>query len=415
MATATIANVAPIVKELYPQSAIDSLVYKKSPLLGRVKKTTDAKGSPIRLSLAYAPTEGLSADFSVAQNRKGVSSYAAFSLTTVDEYGLFSVPTKEVRAVRDKGALVNLLKDQGDKTFAGMGERMSAALYRNHGGAKGVIESGQDTDTLTIVNKSDMVNFNKGQWIASSANDGTSGTVSTNEVQITALDRQARTITAAAAWHADFDDGDYLFGEGDFGAKLSGLESWVPSSAPSATTFFGLDRTSDATRLGGLRYAADAAFDQTIEGTLINAAADVSVEGGSPTDAFCNPRDFAQLVREIGDKTSYEWMNAKGSDGSAMPKIGYRALKLTGQDGDMTIYADRWCPFGVMWMLQLDTWELFSYGALPGWLDDDGKGQMLREGSADAMEGRIGCYWQLGCKAPGWNMRIDLTEVQQAA
>lgn len=415
MATATIANVAPIVKELYPQSAIESLVYKSSALMGRVKKNTDAKGSPIRLALAYSPTEGLSADFSVAQARKGVSSYAAFSLTTVNEYGLFSVPTKEVRAVRDKGALVNLLKDQGDKTFKGMGERMSQALYRNHGGAKGIIESGADTDTLTITNKSDMVNFNVGQWLASSNTDGTSGSVSANEVQVTALDRQARTLTAAAAWHADFDDGDYLFAEGDFGAKLSGLESWVPATAPDSTAFFGQDRSLDATRLGGLRYTADAAFDQTIEGTLINAAADVSVEGGMPTDVFMNPRDFAQLVREIGDKTTYEWTNARDTSGSAMPKIGYRALVLTGQDGDLKIYADRWCPYGVVWMLQLDTWELFSYGAMPGWLDDDGKGQMLREGSADAMEGRIGAYWQLGCKAPGWNMRIDIDEVQQAA
>ena len=52
--------------------------------------------------------------------------------------------------------------------------------------------------------------------------------------------------------------------------KLSGLGAWLPSSAPGSTdSFFGVNRSSDATRLGGIRFDGSSL---PLEEALIGAA-----------------------------------------------------------------------------------------------------------------------------------------------
>ena len=49
-------------------------------------------------------------------------------------------------------------------------------------------------------------------------------------------------VSAAAA-------SDYICQSGDLNAKIKGLAAWLPSTAPSATAFFGVDTAGQGTRI----------------------------------------------------------------------------------------------------------------------------------------------------------------------
>lgn len=87
--------------------------------------------------------------------------------------------------------------------------------------------------------------------------------------------------------------------------------------------------------------------------------------------------------------------------------VGFRGIVVNGPRGPIKVIPDQNCPSGRAFMLQLDTWKLYSLGKAPKILDADGM-KMLRESSADAVELRVGFYAQLGCRAPGWSANIKL-------
>jgi len=57
--------------------------------------------------------------------------------------------------------------------------------------------------------------------------------------------------------------------------------------------------------------------------------------------------------------------------------------------------------------VQLSTWRLYSLGKAVRVIDTDGL-QMLRQASADGVEVRYGSYSNLGCRAPGYNINVNL-------
>ena len=76
-------------------------------------------------------------------------------------------------------------------------------------------------------------------------------------ITITGVDRDLGVLTfASTAAITGLTNADSIFANGDYTAandklKCSGLLDWIPSTTPSATTFFGVDRSTDPTRLAG--------------------------------------------------------------------------------------------------------------------------------------------------------------------
>ena len=113
-----------------------------------------------------------------------------------------------------------------------------------------------------------------------------------------------------------------------------------------------------------------------------------------------NYNNFADLEKALGSKVSYVEKNIK-------PEIGFRGILIHGPRGPINVIPDQNCPNGVAYMIQLDVWKLYSLGKAPRILSGDGLKQ-LRVYNSDAVEVRVGYYAQLGCRAPGWNVRIGL-------
>jgi hypothetical protein len=193
---------------------------------------------------------------------------------------------------------------------------------------------------------------------------------------------------------------DYIFVQGDYDAKIKGLRAWLPDAAPTSTPFFSVDRTSDASRLAGIRVDGS---NLPIEEALVKAANRVAREGGRPDHVFMSFDKFNDLVNSLGSKVQYVQEQVKAGTGY----VGFQTIMIHGPRGAIKVIPDQNCPSDRAFMLQMDVWKLYSLGKCPRILDTDGL-KMLRESSADAVEIRVGYYAQLGCRAPGYNANIQL-------
>jgi hypothetical protein len=281
--------------------------------------------------------------------------------------------------------------------FKGATRSLATSLFRNGTGSIGVISSGSTvaSPTITLSDLNTVTNFEVGMTLQVSATDGAA--VRTGSVVLTGVDRNAGTLTASGNWSAGISavqTGDYISVAGDLNSKIKGFDAWVPMpSVLTSASFFGVDRTADATRLGGI------SLDKTgvpIEEALVDLAARIAREGGSPDVCFLDFSNYANLEKALGSKVQY--VNLKATDAD----VGFAGMQIMGAKGPIKVVPDQNMFSDRAYIMQWDTWCLYSLGMAPKILQSDGL-EFLRVSSADAVEVRVGYYAQLGCVAPGWN------------
>jgi hypothetical protein len=190
---------------------------------------------------------------------------------------------------------------------------------------------------------------------------------------VSAVDRDAGTVTMdvdvtalSTAWAA----ADELFREG-------------------ATAFFGVDRSVDTQRLGGVRYSGSGV---PLHEALVNGQTAISKWGGRPTHVFIAFDRMRELINLLGSKVEYT--EHKVAD------IGFEGIVVRGPRGKMTVFADINCPPNHAYLLTLSDWKLKSLNAAPHILKYKGSGY-LHEATADGIEIRVGLYGNVMTKAPG--------------
>jgi len=409
MADLDITAFTPVLKTVFPNGEYPKdVVYKGSPLLGILPKDPKAAGlgELIKVPLRYGLPQGRSATAGTvlgASSGQSASKYKAFQITTVNDYAAARITGDVIdRSKSNPGAFIQGAKSEIDGAMRQLKRSAVHALYHNGGGAIGQISTGSTVASLvlTLAETADIVWFEVGQFIQAATTDGTSGSLKTGSAQITAIDRNAGTITTSGAnWStqiAGLATSDYLFVSGDFGLKMSGLDAWIPTTAPGATLFFGVDRTADLQRLSGVRASASLA-GTPIEEALLTAVELVSRQGGMPDTIVMHTQDFKNLQNSLGTRARYVLTPSFDA-----PTVGFRAIEIILGDVECRIYADRDCPRGRMYVLQLDTWMLYSLGGIPKMLNNDGL-DMLRVVTADSVEFQGVYRAQLACNAPGFN------------
>ena len=385
---------AAALKQHYTTDRIENMVYKDNPFLAMVAKYEDFGGENLKLPIKYGIPQGRSATFQDAQNNKTNTQLKAFLLTRVSDYSLASIQNETIEASKgNANAFMEAATVEIDGAIESATRSLAIALYGDGSGQIGVVGSLATTtasnDTVTLATIDDITNFEVGMQL-------NFGTATTNK-EIDTINRDTGVILLKAASGATATEA--IFVDGDKDAKVSGLGAWLPSSAPASTdSFFGVNRSSDATRLGGIRFDGSSL---PLEEALIGAASRVAREGGKPDVCFMNYSNFADLEKALGSKVSYV-------DVKASPEIGFRGILIHGPRGPIKVIPDQNCPKNVAFMLQMDVWKLYSLGKAPKILDSDGL-KFLRDSSADSVEVRVGYYAQLGCRGPGYNVRVALS------
>lgn len=408
MATLDLTEFEPLLKRLYPGNTHLDLAYENHVALGLLNKDNNFQGEAVKIPVATTRPQNRSATFAKAKGSGGggkTSQQQFFLITTEDNYNFGFVDNKTIQVSKsNKGAIVDALQYETDMAIKALGRNLNIDIFGNGSGLIGQRAS-ISTNTITLVNVQDVVKFEIGMTLVASPNaDGSSPRSGTAEV--TAVDRDSGLVTVDnAAAIISFADNDYLFIDGDIGLKLKGFDAWLPATAPTATPFFNVDRSVDPTRLGGVRYDGT---NLTHREALIKCAARVHREGGMPDYVLMNTDDYAELSAELDSDIVYDKAVAQYYKvDKERASIAYEAIVLNTPHGKMKIMADRDCPVGVAYMLQMDTWTLHSVGDVVSIFNTDGL-PFLRASDFDGIEIRVHSYSQLACDAPGKNARLTL-------
>jgi hypothetical protein len=403
----------PVLKEHYTMERVRDMTYRSNPFLGLVPKYENFGGKVLPVPIMYGNPQGRSKTFSNAQARAQATSslFKEFSLTRAKDYSLATIDNETLEATKgDPNAFMDAATTEIDGAINSLKRSLGSNVFRDTSAAIGQVnaEPSENASTFDIVIKSagDISNFEVGQMIViySAKSGGTLRTSdgSDDEWEIAGVNRASSspTITLTGTYDASgtIAADDYLFVEGDRGLGVAGLEDWIPASAPSATAFFGVDRTVDVTRLAGHRLDGSSA---PLEEVLAEADAIVAGNGGFAIDHFfLSHTAYKNLKNSLGSKVQYV-------DLEATPRVSFRGVMVDGVNGPIKCVPDINCPDNRIFGVQLDTWKFYSLGPMVRLISPDGL-QMLRQASDDGAEVRYGFYGNLGCRGPGASINIQI-------
>jgi hypothetical protein len=407
------ANAA--LKELYDDQKIQNLVYKNNPFLAMVPKMEEFGGKYMPIPLIINTSQGRSATFSNAQGNQTAATVESFALTRASNYSIAQIDNQTLLASKtDKMAFINGATVVIDGAIRALTNSLATQLFRSGSGTIGQVSAAginASTGVITLTNSSDVVNFEVNMTL-NGANTETSAPYAA-PLYVVAVNRSAGTITVntsmggttfpivvPSGWGA----GSYLFVQGDrtlagAGLALKGLSGWIPTTAPTTgDNWFGVDRSVDPTRLAGVRFDGS---QESIEEAVIDASLLVAREGGTPDVCIMNFASYAALEKSLGAKAQYI-----SFDGPA--KLYYPGILINGAAGQIRVFPDRSCTAKTAYLLQMDTWKLYSLGPAPHIAKYADGLEMLRVFNSDAAELRVVSYANLACNAPGFNAVVQL-------
>jgi hypothetical protein len=403
--TLDLTSFASALKTLYPDKKLNNMVYRNNPLLAMMSKNEKFFGENQKEPLIYGNPQARSATIAnaITQTSAANSKLKAFLLTRAKDYATAQIDNETLKASEsDMGAFLRAATLEIDGAINSAARSLAIAMYRTGSGSIGqVANTSYATTVLTLSETDDVTNFEVGQTLVTSATDG-GGSVRTGTLVIVGVNRSIGTVTMSANLSTGISaiaTDDYIFCQGDYDLKVKGVQAWIPYGGPSATSFFGVDRTADTTRLAGIYQSG---VGKPVEEALIDLMVLIGREGGAPDHVFVNFTDYGNIEKALGSKVQY--VNVNSPD---MPEIGFQGIRIQGPRGSATVIPDQNCPAKYAFALQMDTWTLHSLGRAPQLFDTDGL-NMLRNATTDSLDVRVYYYAQVGCRAPGWNGVVKL-------
>lgn len=402
-------SLAAILKEVFPAGLPNEFLYKRSPLLALFKKDTESLMSEdVKIPTSWGHPQGVGANFTSARANLTGQRNSAFKITHTNQYGFATLTGDSIdRSKTNKGSFIRALQSEIEKTKYTLGLSQARHLMGNGSGVIGQISttSNVGTPTITLADPTTVRYFEPGTRVVAAVSDAASGGALRSAgaaVTILSVDRGAGTLTVTGNWSAAIAAiaaGDFLFREGDWQAVMSGVEAWIPRTAPAATAFFTVDRTIDS-RLGGVRGTFS---DRNIIEGVQDAIELTSREGSACDFGALNSRTWLALSKALQSDGSLRMGEMRSPDAD----VGFKSITVTGPNGECEIISDPNVPAGRFIVGQLDTWTIHSMGDLIRVLDTDGN-VVLRQGTADGVEIQLVSRAQLACEAPGWNGNFDV-------
>jgi hypothetical protein len=406
MAALDLTSFDAALKQHYTADRVQMAVYKDFPLLAMLAKMEKFGGKNLPIPITYGTPQGRSASFAKAKAGKKPGKYTDFVLTRDHDYALYDLDNETMLAsMGNENAFMQAATVEVDGAILSIKNSLAGAVFRDGLGWIGQVNAEPSTNAstflVTLKSADDVVNFEVGQTLviysASTGGSKRTSDGSDDEWEIAAINRDTGvlTLTGTYSGSGDIAANDYIFVDGDEDSKVKGLAAWLPYTAPSSSLFFGVDRSVDTVRLAGVRMDCSAVSQ---EEAAINLVTRINREGGNPDAYFLNHDNYRKLELELGSKVQYQ--KVKVPFGKA--EISFEGIRLSGPKSSVTVLPDPKCPVEYGYMLQMNTWKLYSLGKAPMMLDQDGN-KWLRNSDSDSIEGRIGYYAQLGCNAPGFN------------
>jgi hypothetical protein len=414
-------NAAPLLKRYYDDRRVYSMAFKNRPAYAWIPKKTGVVGeaSGYNVPVTIDDIAGESGDFSSAVTARSGDKHEVWQLGRIKRYATATLDWETVRAMKnDTGAFMRAVTPRINSGINQLANSVSIGLFGDADadghGWRGTYAS-DASEVITLQNPGDARKFGIGRKVVavdstdSSGAAGTAGTVTAVDIAAGTITMTAGDVAAMEAHITAFAAGDFLYLLGDTVATnprvLDGFNVWGPDPATITVSnpFRNVDRAVFKSKL--LMLHADVALQSTKgDGSFVRgireACATLQANEGSPDVLFVHPDRWAQIESDLASQSRYEMM--MGSDG----RTGFDSIVINAGGGKVNIVADPWCGANKGYLLQQNTWEMFSIDRFPDFVSDDGN-RLHRLENADQVEFRLGGYFNVACRAPGHNMVIN--------
>lgn len=346
----------------------DAEYQKNRPTLGMVPRDTERlkQGDGFYETLKIANGFSGSPDWVEGNSNFNVSSKVRWAVT--DPYAQYGRIDFDVLALKRNplGTLLDIKGSEGDGVRDEMLNTCEFELWNDGSGSRGRVSgapSGTATMIVQLANESDVYNFPYGAVVYGSTTATGAGTDKTNRYRVSDIDPIGGTVTLTRTVDntSPIADADYLFVVGSKDAYMPGIQTFIPSAAPS-DTLYGVTRTANPA-LSGWRLPFRASISETIQagfakmGRWVNRAAGKFVVILSTTDWL---------------RLSMEREGRVFEDPSAEAKWGLTGLTVRTPFGPITCVAIPQLGDGRGYIIDWSSWKLYTLGNLPHVIDEDG-------------------------------------------
>jgi hypothetical protein len=371
-------------------------------------KKEDFVGDDYVIPIQTENPQGVGTSISAAQGSEAQGTYVRFLLTRVEYFGVARIKGQALRTatLKSDGALVDLWTNEMDGITKTMLKMLEIQFFGTGNGVLGTISTGVTGATVTLTVAEDINNFDVGMSLNAVSDTTLSPTLRTGTALVTGIDRNAGTITIAANWNATITgitNGDSLVRKSDAAVAgtavvPTGLRQWLVGGT-SPGTLKGLNRNTDPVRL------ASQVFDATgllMENAIVDLESLITIQGqDNNTAMFVNPRDVRQMKKSLGGKVTYPKIKME----SSVAGVSFKGIEFDGDYGSIPMVPSPFCPKTNAFMLDRETFSMYSAGPAPMPLDFD-KSEFLRVATDDAYECRVGLYGDYGNNSPVHSARM---------
>lgn len=410
-----------MLKDYYTEQQVIRMTLQKRPLLGLLPKKR-AGGRRYPQPVQFGHPGGGSPVFATASANQTNSLYDDFQITRSKYYQLVTLENETYFSTEGDLDAFEPAFNEFDKGFEAAADVINRRLYRDATGTVGQILDGSSISgaTITLADPADAFNIWAGDILQFSETPGSALRDTGDTLTVVSVDRETGIITTdgtnVGTDITGLTDTDVIYIEGYRNACPAGLASWLPSGAGRDTalgdSFFGVDRSAEPVLLGGVYYDGTGG---DLNDTFLKLIGKVGKYGGDPDLVLLNPEQVTNLQRLwLAKNRTFQDLkvsvSARMRDGTELILSNlYSGMQIQVGDHMVKVIGDRACPSTKMYALTTSTWRIWHTFDLPGFIMNKEGGRILRDSdSADAMECRIGAYYNMGCRAPGHNGVSDI-------
>jgi hypothetical protein len=374
-------NVLAILKEYYGVQDVEALVFRNSPILGKIRKER-VGGKYIPLPMAVYGSGAVTSDYTQV-TAQAANSYTGISMQVTPGrlFASFVLDPEEFLASQgDRAAFISVFAIRAMLAMDDLRKTLATCFYRS-----GFLEMGPvlavDSSRLYIdVDPSTAMAISPQSQILFAASTSSAyrdaNAVIVSSIQTVQSSGNVR-ITFTSAFVATVAAADQVMLKGGRDASLNpnapvGLAGWLPTVANRtgatwttyiATNFFGVNRSVAPDRLAGQFVQRNSGANESYTAALLRLVKACRRGGGVPDMIVVNDDDFAIIVNDaLANRTFYQTINGgNASKGENSVTQGITQFQMNFSTSWINlVYDDPYCPKGTAFVLDTASLRLFG-------------------------------------------------------
>jgi hypothetical protein len=374
-------NVLAILKEYYGVQDVEALVFRNSPVLGKIRKER-VGGKYIPLPMAVYGSGAVTSDYTQVTTQ-AANSYTGVSMQVTPGrlFASFVLDPEEFLASQgDRAAFISVFAIRAMLAMDDLRKTLASCFYHAGYLELGAILAVDGSRLYVDVDPSTAMAVSPQSQILFAAT-ATSAYRNANAVVVSSIQTIQSSgnvrITFSSAFDASVAVGDQVMLKGGRDASLNpnapvGLAGWLPTIANRSggtwtsyigTNFFGVNRSVAPDRLAGQFVQRNAGANETYTAALLRLVKAVRRGGGVPNMIICNDDDFGVLMNEaLANRSLYQTINggsASKSENGVTQGISQFQMAVSTSWINM-VYDDPYCAKGTAYVLDTDSLRLFG-------------------------------------------------------